>query len=257
MYPREITTTHFWIRHELPLGPPPPSNGDEELRLQIRSRNIISTDEMIEEYVRNERARLDLKWCLDEFFAWPLPNPFVGQLVVANISGFVHLAYIIDLTSVAVSITPVDKFGNFILVEYDDIYDATDSPFLENYLVNHHLLHPQQVLDYIANQDRKHKLMQSSHNDPVNMNLMESLDEKFDIAWPDGDESWNDTTPQPQRSIFIINKSTTVIPTFTESRHEPTHLTLKSNFPSKFKLIIVNRSRSLQRILYMMKCRLA
>jgi hypothetical protein len=170
MYPREITTTRFWIRHALPLGSPSPPNGDEALRQQIRSRNVISTDEMIEEYVRHERARLDLKWCLDEFFAWPLPNPFVGQLVVANISGFVHLAYIIDCTPAAVSITPVDKFGDFIMIGYDDIYDATDRPFMDNYLVNHHLLHPQQVLDYIANQDRKHALLQSSHNDPDDNN---------------------------------------------------------------------------------------
>jgi len=206
MYPREITTTPLWIRHKLPLGPSPPRNGDEELRQQINSRNVISTNEMIEEYVRHERARLDLKWCLDQFFAWPLPNPFVGQLVVANISGFVHLAYIIGLTSVAISITPVDNFGDFIMIGYDDIYDATDSPFLENYLVNHHLLHPQQVLDYIANQDRKHELMQFSHNNPVNMDLVESVDEKFEITWPDGDETWFIHRELPQRNQFLPEK---------------------------------------------------
>jgi hypothetical protein len=56
------------------------------------------------------------------------------------------------------------------MIGYDDIYDATDSPFVDNYLVNHHLLHPQQVLDYIANQDRTHALLQSSHNDPDDNN---------------------------------------------------------------------------------------
>jgi hypothetical protein len=61
MYPREITTTSVWIRHNLPLAPSPPPNGDEKLRNQIRSQNIESTDEMIDHYVREERARLDLK----------------------------------------------------------------------------------------------------------------------------------------------------------------------------------------------------
>ncbi len=216
MYPHEITTTPFWIRHELPLGPPSPPNGDEELRQQIRSRNVISTDEMIEEYVRHERARSDLKWYLDQFFTWPLPNPFVGQLIVASMSGFVHLTYIIDRTPVAVSITPVDKFGDFIMIEYDDIYDATDSYFMENYLVNHYLLHTQQVLDYIAKQDRKHALLQSSHHDPfvsstVNTVTTGSRARKI---------SHTDTTPQPQPSLFIINQSMAVIPTLTESRHD-------------------------------------
>ncbi len=49
MYPREITTTSVWIRHELPLGPPPPPNGDEKLRKQIKSQNVQCADEMIED----------------------------------------------------------------------------------------------------------------------------------------------------------------------------------------------------------------
>ena len=86
MYPREITTTSVWIRHNLPLSPSPPPNGDQKLRNQIRSQHVDFTDEMIEQYVRQERARLDLKWCLDEFFGWNVSNPFLGQLVKANLS---------------------------------------------------------------------------------------------------------------------------------------------------------------------------
>jgi hypothetical protein len=106
MYPREITSTSAWIRHNLPLGPPLPPNGDEKLRKQIKSRNIKSTDEVIEQYVRQERARLDLKWCLDEFFGWNVPDPYLGQLVTANLFGSAHLAYIIDVTSSNIIVTP-------------------------------------------------------------------------------------------------------------------------------------------------------
>jgi hypothetical protein len=61
MYPREIRTTSIWIRHNLPLYPSPPPNGDEKLRNQIRFQNVKLTDEMIERSVRQEFARLDLK----------------------------------------------------------------------------------------------------------------------------------------------------------------------------------------------------
>jgi len=94
MYPREITTTSVWLRHNLPLSPPLPPNRDEKLRNQIKSQNIQFTDELIEQYVRQERARLDLKWCLDQLFGWNVPNPFLWQLVTANLFRVVHLAYL-------------------------------------------------------------------------------------------------------------------------------------------------------------------
>jgi len=119
MYPREIITTSVWIRHNMPVSAPSPPNGDEKLRKQIKSRNIKATDEMIERYVRQERARLDLKWCLDEYFGSNVPEPFLGQLVTANIVGVVHLAYIIDFTPVNVLVTPADTLASTKIVQRD------------------------------------------------------------------------------------------------------------------------------------------
>ncbi|CAF3468696.1 unnamed protein product [Rotaria socialis] len=122
MYPREITSAPLWIRHKLPLSPQPPSNGGEKLRNQIRSQNVQSTDETIEYYVRQERARFNLKWCLDEFFYWNVSNPSLGQLVIANIFGRVHIAYIIEIHPKNVKVAPADMLWNTAIIEPDAIY---------------------------------------------------------------------------------------------------------------------------------------
>ena len=46
-----------------------------------------------------------------------------------------------------------------------------------------------------------------------------SILDTFEDVWPNGDESWNDNTPQPQRLIFIINQSPVVVSTQSETRH--------------------------------------
>ncbi|CAF1208994.1 unnamed protein product [Rotaria magnacalcarata] len=181
MYPREITSTPLWIRHKLPLSPQPPPNGDEKLRNQIRSQNVQSTDETIEYYVRQERARLDVKWCLDEFFYWNVSNPSLGQLVIANIFERVHIAYIIEIHPRNVKVALVDMLLNTVMIGLDDIYTAEDSPFYEQFLLNQHLLHSQHVLDYIANEKLKNELIGSNHDISFDTAVMEPITQYVDI----------------------------------------------------------------------------
>ncbi|CAF1456495.1 unnamed protein product [Rotaria sordida] len=203
MYPREITTTPIWIRHKLPLCAPPPPNGDEALRNQIRFQNVQCSEEVIEYYVRQERARLDLKWCLDQFFGWNVSHPSLGQLVTANIFGTVHMAYIIGFEQANVVVSPADMSGNSVVIGHEDIYSAEDSPFYEKFLRNHSLLHSQHVLDYIANQKRKNALTEFRHDVSFSSALQESIGEYFDIEWPEGKETWLIHDELPQRDQFL------------------------------------------------------
>jgi hypothetical protein len=213
MYPREITTTSVWIRHHLPLSPPPPLNRDEKLRKKIRSQNVKSTDEMIEQYVLQERARLDLKWCLDEYFGWNVSDPFLGQLVTANLSGLVHLVYIINITPVNVTVTPVDMHGNSVVIGFDDIYSAEHGPFYEKFLLNNHLFHPQHVLDHIENQKRQDELIRFNHNVSFDMTMVESTCEHSEIDWPEGKEMWLFHDELPQRTQFVKCKQQIMLTT--------------------------------------------
>lgn len=203
MYPCEITSSSFWIRHNLPLSPSPPPNGDRQLRQQISSKNVNSTDEVIEQYVRQERSRLDLKWCLDQYFGWNVFDPYLGQIVTANIFGLVHLAYIIDINDENLVLMPTDMLGSSVGVGFDDIYSAEDGPFYENLLRSHRLLHSQHVLDYIANQKSQESLKRFRHKDSDDMIILESACEHSGIEWPEGDEMWLFHDELPQRTQFI------------------------------------------------------
>ncbi|CAF1398239.1 unnamed protein product, partial [Rotaria sordida] len=200
MYPREITTTPIWIRHKLPLCAPPPPNGDEALRNQIRFQNVQCSEEVIEYYVRQERARLDLKWCLDQFFGWNVSHPSLGQLVTANIFGTVHMAYIIGFEQANVVVSPANMSVNSVVIGRDDIYSAEDSSFYETFLLNHYLLHPQHVLDYIANQTHKDALTEFRHDVSFSSTLHEPIGESFDIEWSEGEEIWLTHDELPQRN---------------------------------------------------------
>lgn len=247
MYPSEITSTPLWVRHALPLFPPPPPDGDENLRKQIRFEHIDATNEMIEHYVKQERARLDLKWCLNEFFGWSLSHPFVGRLVTANIFGHVHLAHIICLNPVNVVVAPVDILGNSMMIGYDDIYSA-DSPILEKYLLSHRLLHSQHVLDYIANQKRKDALIESGHDISFNTTLFEPIGEYFEAEWPAGHETWFIHDELPQRKQFISSeqqmRSETSISNFTE-----TSLRKKSSTFNSTSELIVQHSNEIMSLM--------
>ncbi|CAF3770109.1 unnamed protein product [Rotaria sp. Silwood1] len=204
MYPSEITTTPIWIRHKLPLCAPPPPSRDEKLRNQIKSQHVQCSEEVIEYYVRQERARLDLKWCLDQFFGWNVSHPCLGQLVTANIFGTVHMAYIIDFELANVVIAPANMSGNSVVIRRDDIYSAEDSPFCETFLLNHYLLHPQHVLDYVANQKHKDALTEFRHDVSFSSTLHESISKYFDTEWPEGDETWLIHDELPQRSSCAV-----------------------------------------------------
>jgi hypothetical protein len=200
MYPREITTTSVWTRHDLPVCAPPPPNGDAKLRKQIRSRNVKATDEMIERYVRQERARLDLKWCLDDYFGGNKNNPYLGQLVTANINGIVHLAYILELNSTSITVAPVDSLDLTELVGRDDIYSAEDGPFYEAFVETRHLLHPQHVLDCLAKQ--KHELVQSNYAASFDTSFMDIVQDCIENNWPGEEETWLIHDELPQRVQF-------------------------------------------------------
>jgi len=203
MYPQEITTTPTWIRHNLPVCPPPPPNGDENLRQQIKLRNVKASDEMIEEYVRVERSRLDLKWCLDQYFGWNVPDPSLGQIVTVNIFGSTHLAYIIDINIVNITVMPVDMLGDSAVVGFDDIYTAENGPFYKQFLLNHHILHSQHVLDYIAYQKSQEQLMLFKHKVSCDMIVVESVCQYPEPEWPVGEETWLFHDELPQRNQFI------------------------------------------------------
>ncbi|CAF1481272.1 unnamed protein product, partial [Rotaria sordida] len=150
-----------------------------------------------------QRARLDLKWCLDQFFGWNVSHPSLGQLVTANIFGTVHMAYIIGFEQANVVVSPADMSGNSVVIGHEDIYSAEDSPFYEKFLRNHSLLHSQHVLDYIANQKRKNALTEFRHDVSFSSALQESIGEYFDIEWPEGKETWLIHDELPQRDQFL------------------------------------------------------
>jgi hypothetical protein len=201
MFPREIISTSFWIRHELPFSSPLPESLTEDLRKEIPSRNVQLSDEMVQEYVRNERVRLDLKWCLDQYFGWNVSDLIPGQLVTVNVSGFVHMAYVIGITPMKITITPADRLGTLYAIGSDDIYSAEYNPSYESFLINHTVLHPQHVLDYVKNQNKQRSII---FNDvSCGTSIEQSPPENFELEWPDGIESWCFHDIKPQRELFV------------------------------------------------------
>jgi len=200
MFPREITSTAVWIRHELPLSAPPPPDGDKKLRQKIQRRLIHATEKEIDEIVRQERARLNLKWCFDEYFGGPISEPNLGQLVTANVIGVVHLAYIVDITSSSVIVLSADTFSISAVVGFDDIYSAEYSPFFDNYLCNQRVYHPQHVLDWWARYIQRHEHIDFSNIDHIS--LSPTCDDVI-FDWPVGKETWFIHDALSQRSQFV------------------------------------------------------
>jgi hypothetical protein len=158
---------------------------------------------MIERCIREERARLDLKWCLDQYFGWNVSSASLEQFVTANISGLVNLAYIIDIKLLNIMVIPADMLGNSTVVRFDDIYAAEEGPFYEKFLLNHRFFHSQRVLDYVANQKSQQELMQVNHKCLYDMIRVESAYEYSEIEWPEGDETWLCHDELPQRIQFV------------------------------------------------------
>lgn len=199
MFPREITTSAVWIRHQLPLFAPPPLNGDQSLRRQIKSRLVHSTESEINEAVRLERARLDLKWCLDEFFGGPLSEFSLGQIVTANIFGVVRLGYIVNTTSFGLTVLPADTFGSVAVIGFDDVYSGEHSPFFHTHLRHHRVYHPQHVLDWwtrctVRKPVSSFHLAESSSSATADTAMCE---------WHTDDKTWVTHAPLPQRDQFV------------------------------------------------------
>ena len=79
------------------------------------------------------------------------------------------------------------------------------------------LWHPQHIADFRSYQEKKLHNTDRLLPLPVCPSLL-SISGTFEDVWPNGDESWNDNTPQPQRLIFIINQSPVVVSTQPETR---------------------------------------
>ena len=199
MFPREITSTSVWIRHELPLCAPLPPHGDKKLRRQIQSRLINATEKEIDEIVQQERARLNLKWCFDEYFGGPMSDLILGQIVTANVFGNVHLAYIVNVTSSSVTLVSADTLTVLPAVGPDDIYSAEYSPFFHNYLQCQPIYHAQHVLDWWWRRVQRRQYLSFS---PPDSTLLLSMCNDVTSDWPVGDETWFIHDALPQRNRF-------------------------------------------------------
>jgi hypothetical protein len=197
MFPREITSTSFWIRHELPLCAPPPIDGDKKLCSQMKRRFVNATADELSEIVRQERARLNLKWCLDEYFGGYIWEPFLGQLVTANVIGVVHLAYIVDITSKSVTILLANTLDTSAVVAFEDLYSAEDGPFLDVFLCTHRVYSPQHILDWWTEHNQRQMHITLSHT-----NHLSSVSTCNDVVLDcqQGEETWFVHDLLPQRS---------------------------------------------------------
>lgn len=197
MFPREITATPMWIRHGLPLYAPSPPDGDRKLRRQIRSQHQNKTEEEISELVQNERNRLNLKWCFDEYFGGPVANPTLGQIVTANVFGDVHLGYIVDIMEFSITLVTVDTLTVLPMVNSDDIYSAEYSPFFQNYLQDQHVYHPQHIIDWWSRSKYNQPCQDRDFSSP--MDTLPAMCSVITSDWPAGDETWFTHEVLPQR----------------------------------------------------------
>ena len=78
--------------------------------------------------------------------------------------------------------------------------------------------HAQHLADFCCYGEKKSCSTDQSLPLPVSSPLSSISDTFEDDVWPDGSESWNDNTPQPQRLIFITNQSPVVVSTQPEIR---------------------------------------
>lgn len=227
MFPREITSTSVWIRHEQPLCAPPPIDGDKKLRCQIQLRFINATDSELSEIVRQERARLDLKWCLDEYFGGNIRKPFLGQFVTANVIGVVNLAYIVDFTLKSVTILIANTFDTLAVVAFEDLYPAENSPFIDVFLRTQRVFRPQHVLDWWTGHNQRQKHTTMSHT--TQLSAVTTFND-VGLAWPQGEETWFVDDVLPQRSQSASRKKQ-VIPKVspTDTIEHPAHLSSSSH----------------------------
>ncbi len=102
-----------------------------------------------------------------------------------------------------------------MVVGFDDIYSAEDGPFYENFLLNHHLFHPQHVLDYITNWKCQERLVEFNHDESFRMIITEFMYGNSKIEWPSGDETWLVHDELPQRTQFVEYRDQVMLNTST------------------------------------------
>ena len=202
MFPREITSTRFWIRHELPMSSPLPLSLTDDLRNKIRCEHVYINNELLKKYVREERARLDLRWCLGEYFGCIDSNLVLGQLVLANIFGSLHMAYVTSIADTKITITLADQSGTDILVTSDDIYSARDAPSYDSFLAQHTVSHPQHIQDYVASEHQKRSLQLHEYIQ-CDLLITQHIYDIPELHWPDGTESWHFHDVKPRRKFFV------------------------------------------------------
>ena len=181
-------------------SPLPPSLTDE-LRHKIRSEYVQINEELLEQYVRQERARLDLKWCLDQYFGWNHSDLVLGQLVIANVFGSMHMAYVIDIAYMKITITLADQFGTNALVTSADIYSATAVPSYESFVAQHTVFHPQHIRDYVENGHPKRSLHLDQHVQ-CDLHITQYICETPKFEWSGGISSWHFHDVKPPRKFF-------------------------------------------------------
>lgn len=88
----------------------------------------------------------------------------------------------------------------------------------------------------------------------VSSPLLSISDTFEDNVWPDGSESWNDSTPQPQRVSFTINQSSTVGPPSVESRHDQSSTNASEAEPELFVEVAANHNVSIENFSMAFSC---
>jgi hypothetical protein len=172
------------------------------LRRQIQSRLVNATEKEIDKVVQQERARLNLKWCFDEYFGGPIPDPILGRIITANVFGTVHLGYIVNITSFSITLVSVDTLTVLPTIGPDDIYSAENSPFFHNYLHSKCVYHPQHVLDWWS-KSRCNPRRQCVDFSASADSLLFPMCNDVTSDWPQGEETRVTHDILPQRSQFV------------------------------------------------------
>ena len=210
MFPDEIINTRFWIQHALPMSSPLPPRLTDDIRVEIRAAHGPIDDASLDTLVRRERARLDLQWCLNKYFRINVSNPTVGQLVMVNIFGSMRFAYITNVSGIYITISPVERFGYFVVVCCDDIYTAHHTPSYNHFVAWNPVFHRQHVRDYLTNERELPSSEFIQTNSPPSC-VQPFATDAVDHTWPEGTESWHFHDTKPQRDLFATPESVSLV----------------------------------------------
>ena len=114
-----------------------------------------------------------------------------------------------------VILKPADIFENSMMIRFDDICSTKDGPSYETFLLDRPFLHSQHELDYKENRKRNDVLKQFNHDAAFTKVLLQSPNENFETAWPEGEQLWFIHEVLPQRSQFVPYQQQVVLTTST------------------------------------------